>query len=139
MSSGATFPYVQLNPAFGSAGSAPLLPVTLSLQKTTLHDLALVDSGAAVCIIPYSAGLQLGGNWNQYKGTIPLAGALGQYPAKPLFLDVAIASFQPVQLVFAWSQSPYARLILGQTNFFELFDVCFFRKRGDFQIQPSSP
>ena len=135
----ATFPYVQINPAFGTAGLSPLVPVTLISQTMTRQELALVDSGAAVNVIPYSLGQQLGANWDQYPGTIPLAGALGQFPAKPLFLEIVVASFPAVRMAFAWSQSPFAKLILGQVNFFLEFDVCFHRTKGVFEIQPATP
>lgn len=139
MSGPAQFPYVQLHPAFGAAGYAPLAPVTLLLRGVVVHDHALVDSGATVNVLPYTMGLSLGGNWNAFPGSIPLSGVLGNYPAKPLILEVAVGHFTPVPMAFAWSQSPHARLILGQVNYFELFDVCFHRKRGTFEIQPASP
>jgi|GEM_PF-4151693 hypothetical protein len=36
----------------------------------------------------------------------------------PLSLIAQIGEFEPVKLVFAWTNSPNAPLILGQTNFF---------------------
>jgi len=99
----------------------------------------LVDSGSTVNVIPYQMGLHLGGDWNQYPGTIPLGGMLSNYPAKPLMIKSAVQPFAPVLLAFAWSQAPTARLILGQTNFFMEFDVCFFRSQSAFQVQPRKP
>ena len=139
MTAPAVFPYMQVAPSLGPAGWMPVLPVLLDLDGTTVADLALVDSGAAVNVIPYQLGLQLGGDWNQFPGSLPMGGPLAGYPAKPLFLDATIGSFPPVQLAFARSQAPLARSLLGQVNFFETFDVCFFRSRSEFQIQPATP
>lgn len=36
----------------------------------------------------------------------------------PLSLIAQIGEFEPVKLVFAWTNSPNGPLILGQTNFF---------------------
>ena len=139
MSRAAQFPYVHLIPAIGAAGWMPMLPVSLELNGTVVDSLALVDSGSTVCVIPYQMGLQLGGDWNQFPGNLPLGGIFANYPAKPLFLNVSVGLFSPVRLSFAWSQAPTARLILGQTNFFMEFDVCFFRSQNTFQIQPRTP
>jgi hypothetical protein len=139
MSSPAVYPYVHLIPALGPVGWMPLLPITLDLNGTKVSSLALLDSGSTINLMPYQLGVQLGGDWNQFKGSLPMGGPLAGYPAKPLFVDATIASFPPVQLSFAWTQAPHTRLLLGQTNFFELFDVCFFRSRNEFQIQPATP
>jgi len=135
----AVYPYVQLIPSIGAAGWMPMLPVTLDHNGTALAAAALVDSGASLNIIPYQLGVQLGGNWNQYPGSLPLGGVFANYPAKPLFLDVRIGTFPPVQLSFGWTQAPTARLLLGQMNFFLEFDVCFYRTRGEFHVQPRTP
>ena len=49
-----------------------------------------------------------------------------------------IGDFAPVRLAFAWVQSPNAPLILGQTNFFMEFEVCFYRSSLEFEGKPRS-
>jgi hypothetical protein len=66
---------------------------------------------------------------------IQLAG-LSNQPAIPLFVSAEIADFAAVKLVFAWVRSPNVPLILGQTNFFLEFDVCFYRSQLEFEIKP---
>ena len=44
--------------------------------------------------------------------------------------------FLPVRLAFAWVKSPGVPLILGQTNFFLEFDVCFYRSKLEFVVEP---
>jgi hypothetical protein len=48
------------------------------------------------------------------------------------------ASFPPVDLAFAWTQSTEVPMILGQVNFFMEFDVCFFRSQAALEVNPKS-
>ena len=48
-----------------------------------------------------------------------------------------IGDFDPVQLVFAWTMAEVP-LILGQTNFFMEFDICFYRSKLEFEIMHKS-
>lgn len=98
----------------------------------------LVDSGATVNVLPYQLGLQLGVVWDESKAVIQLAGNLSNQPAMPFFATAQIGDFAPIELVFAWVSSPNAPLILGQTNFFLEFDVCFYRSKSEFEIKPKS-
>lgn len=139
MTSPLVFPYMQVVPSVGSAGLMPVLPIELELNFTKIRSQALVDSGSAVNVIPYQMGLQLGADWDRHRINVPLGGMLANHPSKALILRATIPPFQPTMLAFAWSQSPLARLILGQTNFFMEFDVCFFRSQSSFQIQPRTP
>jgi len=56
-----------------------------------------------------------------------LAGALGgnlsNAPAKGILLNAVVDSFEPVRLVFVWSQLDTVPMILGQVNFFQKFRV----------------
>ncbi|MDJ0635634.1 MAG: hypothetical protein QNJ34_20775 [Xenococcaceae cyanobacterium MO_188.B29] len=49
-----------------------------------------------------------------------------------------IGDFPVTRLVFAWVNRPSIPLILGQTNFFLEFDVCFYRSRLEFEINPKA-
>ncbi|WP_224091599.1 hypothetical protein [Nostoc sp. MS1] len=69
---------------------------------------------------------------------IQLTGNLGNQPAMPLSASAEIADFAAVKLVFAWVRSPNIPLILGQTNFFLEFDVCFYRFQFEFEVKPKS-
>ncbi|CDM93534.1 hypothetical protein SPLC1_S050450 [Arthrospira platensis C1] len=39
-------------------------------------------------------------------------------------------------MVFAWTKNLDTSLILGQTNFFMEFEVCFYRSRMEFEVKP---
>ncbi len=110
------------------------------LQRDALRieAVGLVDSGATVNVLPYELGLQLGGVWDDRKAIIQLAGNLSNQPAMPFAAIAQIADFASSQLMFAWVKMPSIPLILGQTNFFLEFDVCFYRSKLEFEVRPKS-
>jgi hypothetical protein len=132
------FPYSTTDPSQDAFDSLPRLPLRLRADSRALDVMGLVDSGATVNVLPYEVGLQLGLVWDDRRANIRLAGTLGQQPAMPVFMIAEIADFAPVRLAFAWVQSPNAPLILGQTNFFMEFEVCFYRSSLEFEVKPKS-
>ena len=88
--------------------------------------MGLVDSGAAISVLPYELGLELGLNWDDFTTGLSLTGNLARSPAKVVLLNAHVGNFSPVELGFAWTREPNVGLILGQVNFFEQFQVCFF-------------
>ena len=118
--------------------SLPRIPLFLRNNDQTVEVVGLVDSGATVNVLPYDIGIQLGGGWDERRAIIRLAGNLGNQPAIPLFAMGEIGEFAPVRLAFAWVKSNQVPLILGQTNFFLEFDICFYRSKLEFEIQPRS-
>ena len=118
--------------------SLPRLPLIIRREGCTVEALGLIDTGATVNVMPYELGLQLGAVWDDSKTIIQLAGNLGSQPATPFFAMVQVADMAPVQLAFAWTKSPNAPLILGQTNFFMEFDVCFYRSKMEFEVKSKS-
>lgn len=118
--------------------SMPRLPLTLRATTTRVQTVGLVDSGATVNVMPYALGIQLGAVWNDRDAIIPLSGNLGKQPAMPLSAIVEIGQIEPVKLVFAWTKATNIPLILGQTNFFIEFDICFYRSKLEFEIKRRS-
>ena len=118
--------------------SLPRIPLILQKGDQSIQSTGLVDSGATVNVLPYELGIQLGGVWDNNKAIIQLAGNLSSQPAIPLSLTAKIADFQPTRFVFAWVSRPNLPLILGQTNFFLEFDICFYRSKSEFEITPKS-
>src|SRR5262245_19407508 len=132
------FPYSTTNPSQDAFDSLPRLPLCLRIDGRALDVMGLVDRGATVNVLPHDAGLQLGLVWDDRRANIRPAGTLGQQPAMPVFMIAELADFVPVRLAFAWVQSPNAPLILGQTNFFMEFEVCFYRSSLEFEVKPKS-
>ena len=88
--------------------------------------------------MPYEVGHQLGAVWDSRKANIRLTGNLRRQAAMPLVVMAKVANFSPVRLAFAWVKTANVPLILGQTNFFIQFDVCFYRSKLEFEINPMS-
>ncbi|WP_223257274.1 hypothetical protein [Phormidesmis priestleyi] len=51
-----------------------------------------------------------------------------------MFVHIQIGNLEPARLAFAWAQASQIPLILGQTNFFREFDVCFQRSRRTIEV-----
>ncbi|HQR09304.1 MAG TPA: hypothetical protein PLN21_20950 [Gemmatales bacterium] len=128
------FLYVPRDPTLVHASLAPMLPLTL-IGNQTVSASALVDSGAALNVLPFSLGQQLGFDWSQQKNLVVLSGNLASVEARVVVLSAVVGSFPAVRLAFAWSQSDAVSVILGQVNFFMEFDVCFFRSRSMFELR----
>ena len=111
-----------------------MLPLTLIGQQSVPTS-GLVDSGAAVNVLPHTLGVQLGLDWSRQTRSVELSGNLASVEARIVVLSAVVASFSPVHLAFAWAQTDDISVILGQVNFFLEFDVCFFRSRGVFEVR----
>jgi hypothetical protein len=129
------FPYVPRDPALGNASMAPMLPLTL-IGRQSVATSGLVDSGAAINVLPFALGVQMGLDWDQQKRAIELSGNLASVAARVVVLSVGIGTFSPVRLAFGWAQTDAISVLLGQVNFFMEFDVCFFRTRNMFELRP---
>ena len=132
------FTYSTTDPSQNEFDSLPRLPLILRRNTQVVEVFGLVASGATVNVLPYEISIQLGAVWNEREAIIRLSGNLGNQSAMPLSVMAEIGEFAPVRLVFAWVKSANAPLILGQTNFFLEFDVCFYRSRFEFEIKPKS-
>lgn len=130
------FPFVAADGILGEASLRPYLPLTLSFQRQTINTAGLLDTGASVNVLPYRIGIELGAIWEQQTTTLQLTGNLAQYEARLLLVSAIVDPFQPVRLAFAWSAAEHVPLLLGQTNFFMEFNVCFYRSELTFEVSP---
>jgi hypothetical protein len=89
-------------------------------------------------VLPHSLGVQLGFDWNAQTLLVQLTGALARVQARGIAVEAVVGQLAPVRLVLAWAASDQVPFILGQFNFFQVFDVSFFRSRGFFEIRPAS-
>jgi hypothetical protein len=121
-----------VNPA-GESVLRPILSLTL-FGKESLSVSGLVDSGADVSVLPYSMGLALGAQ-GIGEPQFYLTGSSGRVPAWGFTVNGAVADFPTVKLAFAWKQVDDSPVILGQINFFSIFNICFFREEEHFEIQ----
>src|SRR5689334_21920637 len=116
------FPYVPRDPALGQASLAPMLPLTFIARQSATTS-CLVDSGAAVNVLPHTLGIQLGFDLDQQTQMVQLSGNLASVEARVVVLSAVVGSFPHVRLAFAWAQTDAISVILGQVNFFLEFDV----------------
>jgi hypothetical protein len=129
------FPYVPRDPSLGNASLAPMLPLIL-IGNQNVATFGLVDSGAAINVLPYALGVQMGFDWDHETRSVELSGNLASVEARVVVLSAVVGSFPPVRLAFAWAQTDAVSVILGQVNFFLEFGVCFFRSQGVFEVKP---
>ncbi len=113
----------------------PYLPLTLERGGQTIDVLGLVDSGASINVLPYRIGLELGAVWEERTTFFGLTGNLANYEAKGLLVTAKVADFPAVNLAFGWTKMEDVPVILGQTNFFSEFDICFYRSQNEFEIK----
>lgn len=130
------FSYSTTHPSHTQLDSLPRLPMTLHLNQKAIEVAGLVDSGATINVLPFSVGQQLGATWDSQKAIIRLAGNMAHSLAQPIVVKAEIASYKPVLLAFAWVSHDDTPVILGQTNFFNEFEVCFFRNTFEFEVKP---
>ena len=122
----------------GVADVLPLLPIQLNYHENKLDVNASLDTGAMVSVLPWSVGEALGVVWEKQAIPLRLTGNLANIEARALLLSATVGLFPAVQLAFAWSKSDDVPILLGMTNFFMEFDVCFFRTQASFEIRPKS-
>jgi hypothetical protein len=123
----------------GSASLMPRLSLTLHNGSHSTNVVGLLDTGAAVNLLPYNVGRTLGAVWEAQTISLPLTGSLGNITARALIVDAThpqLTPQGPVRLAFAWADTDDVPLLFGQVNFFLTFEVCFYRTQGEFEIHP---
>ena len=135
MSESKRFPYILTKKAVFPDDALPFFPLKLSRGTNSMEVLGLADTGATINVLPYQVGLELGGIWENQIRMSQLGGNLGNYESRGLLVMAEIADFEPVKLAFAWTKAENVPVILGQTNFFSVFDVCFMRQDNEFEIK----
>ena len=133
---GQRFPFIERTNSVGLSSLMPYLPITLSCRNRSTEQMALLDTGASVNVLPYQVGLQLGAVWEDQTAIIQLSGNLAQMEARGLVLSATVADYPSVLLAFAWTQSTEAPLILGHMNFLAEFDACSYRGDLAFELHP---
>ena len=130
------FSYSTIHQTQTQLDSLPRLPLTLKLNDKSIEVLGLADTGATINVLPFSVGQKLGARWDSQQAVIRLAGNMANSLAQPIVIKAEIGNFPPVLLAFAWVSHDNIPVILGQTNFFNEFEVCFFRNKFEFEVKP---
>lgn len=135
MSNAEAFPYLSVTNDRGETAVRPLLPVVLTYRGNKVQASGLLDTGSDVNVLPYSLGVALGGVWEHARTGLQLSGNLAQYEARGILVTCTVGQLPPTRLAFAWTQATNIPLIFGQVNFFEVYEVCFFKARRMFEIR----
>jgi hypothetical protein len=138
MMDGQRYSFTERTDGLGQKLLMPYLPIILTNGNKALEVMALLDTGASVNVLPYDVGVQLGAIWENQTISVPLGGNLSHNEARGLLLSGIVAMFSPVELAFAWTQTPDVPVILGHMNFLAEFNVCFYRHELAFNIAPRS-
>ncbi len=130
------YPFQPKRDGMGVLADVPYLPLTLTYQNRSVEVMGLLDTGSSVNVLPYSVGVELGAIWEQQRFSVTLAGNLASAETKGLLVLAKVGDFEPVQLAFAWTRVNNIPIILGRTNFFTEFDVCFYGSQLAFEVCP---
>lgn len=132
----ARFPYLPAASSRAEVALMPILPLVLQFgDGAAVAAHGLLDTGAAVNVLPYGLGVRIGAVWAAQTTRVTLAGNVAVQEARALLLQARVGDFAPVPLVFAWTRAENIPLLLGEVNFFEEFDVCFHRRRRYFEVE----
>jgi hypothetical protein len=134
---GVCYSFTHADPVAGDVSLRPMLPLVLQANGLTIQATGLVDTGAAVNVLPFRLGEDLGFEWESQKVKLRLTGNLAGFEARAVLVDGQVDEFAVVRLAFAWTTSDEVPLLLGQTNFLERFDVLFSRSRRFFEVFPA--
>lgn len=128
------FTYTTIHPF--SVGM-PIVDIHLSHNESEIFVPALVDSGAALNILPYNHGLELGFIWDKQRLQLPVGGLLKGAEAYAILVKFTVGPFPPIDLAFAWinKSSNEIRTLLGQVDFFQKFRVIFEGHKKTFKIE----
>jgi hypothetical protein len=113
MANSQRYPFVAADSALGEASLRPYLPLTLSYQGQATTTAGLLDTGAAVNVLPFRIGIELGALWEQQTTILQLTGNLAQFEARLLLVAAIVEPFPPVRLAFAWTEAEHVPLLLN--------------------------
>ncbi|MDM8525570.1 hypothetical protein QUF80_19545 [Desulfococcaceae bacterium HSG8] len=127
-------------PMPGFIGGMPFVDIQLSHNERSISASALTDSGSALNILPFDVGLELGFIWEKQTFPLDLRGTLRDSQAYAVLVRTELAPFPSLDLGFAWVSRPVAdiRILLGQVNFFQEFNISFYGHHQVFDITPRS-
>ena len=131
-------PYI-INPRFADDEIArPFLPVRLGLGGNEIQELAMIDSGADVCVLPHHAGVNLGALWEDQYEITGLSGLTEDLESRYITVNLTIGALPSILVPFVWTSRDDLPVILGQFGFFSIFDICFYRSQGEIALNPST-
>jgi hypothetical protein len=83
-----------------------MMPLTL-IGSQSVATSGLVDSGAAVNVLPYAMGVQLGFDWDQQTRSVELSGNLASVEARVVVLSAVVGRRKEGEKVTATKSGEY--------------------------------
>jgi len=115
----------------------PRLSIHVFSEGHVVQLSGIVDSGSATNLLPYAVGRSLGFEWNRQKRLGRLTGGLSNVESRAISVVGSfpeIVGANEILLIFAWANSNDVPVLLGQTNFFMEFNVCFYQSQNYFEV-----
>lgn len=128
------FPYVENTHYADDEHVRPFIPVSLAVFGNEIQELALIDSGADVCVLPHHAGVELGAMWQDQYEVSGLQGLTENLESRSITVRLTVGTLPSIMVPFAWTTRDDLPVILGQSGFFSFFDICFFRSRAEVSL-----
>ena len=137
MSAVEQFPYCDRNPASGGLDLMPDLPIILpSVLQPIWRGIGWTAMRPSVyCHIRWAFNLASPGTPKRRQSLL-LEHWAHVHP-RGIVVEVEVGNLPLQCLAMAWANSDQVPFLLGQFNFFQAFDVFFFRKRGVFETVAS--
>ena len=114
-----------------------MLPLQIHIGARFADIIGMIDSAAAVNVLPYSLGSALGAVWDEQQILGNLTGALSRVETRALAVHAnspKIEGAQDVALLFAWAKTDEVPVLFGQLNFLMEFNACFYRSQNYFEV-----
>jgi hypothetical protein len=92
------FPFVEVDSTTGASSRMPYLPLALTLGQRSVAVSGLLDTGAAINVLPHSVGLQLGAVWEQQTTPVRLSGNMASVEARVLVVTAVVGRLPSVRL-----------------------------------------
>ncbi len=128
--------YTSLEPA--SKRRVPLVKVTLTHQTKKVTVLAMLDSGADICVFNLGYAVALGLDLNQCE-QVTVSGVEGvAQDCYKTVIDLELEGLPKITVPVLFIDSSGVDGLLGQEGFFDQHIVTFNRKGNRFEIVPNS-
>ena len=125
MSQSQRFAFEPKPDAFGVVDFVPQLSFTLINRDVSVEVAGLLDTGASVNVLPYYLGIELGAIWSEQTTSVTLGGNLASTEARGIIKNWSI-----VRKLIGMT----IPILLGRTNFFQEFNVCFYTAIKQFEL-----
>ena len=115
----------------------PMIWIRLSSGNKATNVLALIDSGADMCLFHKSVADTLGidhklGLAKEFRG---ISGSQSKITAYPHLVHLTVIGLSSIDIMVGFTESDGVSALLGQSGFFDAFDITFQRSKASMDIR----